>query len=44
LGYELGHMVWWAIFMSNGAVQECGRRNRNPLNNASHLRLQTEEF
>jgi hypothetical protein len=39
----LGYMVSWAIFTDNGAVQE-SRRNRNPLNNASHLRWQPEEF
>jgi hypothetical protein len=44
LGDGLGHTNCWAIFLGNGAVQESGRRNRNPLNNASHLRWQPEEF
>jgi hypothetical protein len=39
LGYRLGHVIWKAIFMSDGAVPESGRRNKNPLNNASHLEL-----
>jgi hypothetical protein len=33
-----------AIFAGNGAVKEYERRNRNPLNNASHLRWRPEEF
>jgi hypothetical protein len=43
LGDGLGHIVWPAIFLGNGAVQESGRRNRNPLNNPSHLRWQHEK-
>jgi hypothetical protein len=43
LGDGLGHVIWWAIFMGNGTVQESGR-NRNPLNNASHLRWRSKEF
>jgi hypothetical protein len=44
LGYGLGHMVWQAIFRDNGSVQESGKRNRNSLNNASHLWWQPEEL
>jgi hypothetical protein len=44
LGDGLGHVIWWAIFMGNRTVQESGRRNRNPLNNASHIRWRREEF
>jgi hypothetical protein len=38
LGDGLGHKVWQAVFEGNGAIQESERRNRSPLNNASHLR------
>jgi hypothetical protein len=43
LGDGLEHIIWWAIFVGNGTMQESGR-NRNPLNNTSHLRWQPEEF
>jgi hypothetical protein len=44
LGGGLGHAIWRTIFVGNGVVQESGRRNRNSLNNASHLRWWPEEF
>jgi hypothetical protein len=37
LGDRVGHVIWRAIFMGKGTVQE-SIRNRNPLNNTSHLR------
>jgi hypothetical protein len=44
LGDGFGHVIWRAIFAGNEAVQESGRRNKNSLNNACHLRWRPEEF
>jgi hypothetical protein len=39
-----GHLIWRSVFEDNGAIQEIRRRNRNPLNNANHLRWRPEKF
>jgi hypothetical protein len=44
LGDGLGYVIWQTIFMGNRTVQEGRRRNKNPLNNLSHLRWWPEEF
>jgi hypothetical protein len=44
LAKRLGGWVSACNLVGSETVQESGRRNRNPLNNASHLRWRPEEF